>query len=139
MLVVLDTSVLVAGARSRNGASFQLLSRVGTGAFEIAVSVPLVLEYEGALMRDLSAITSSSVDVQNMVDYICNAAIQQEIFYLWRPTLRDAGDDLVLEVAVAGHCEAIVTHNIRDFAGIERFGLELFTPGQFLQRLGGVK
>jgi putative PIN family toxin of toxin-antitoxin system len=139
MLVVLDTSVLVAGARSRNGASFELLSRIHTGTFDIAVSVPLVLEYEDALMRDLSAIASSSVDVQNMVDYICSVAIQQEIFYLWRPTLRDAGDDLVLEVAVAGHCEAIVTHNIRDFAGIERFGLELFTPGQFLQRLGGAK
>jgi putative PIN family toxin of toxin-antitoxin system len=139
MLIVLDTSVLVAGARSRNGASFELLSRINTDAFDIAVSVPLVLEYEDVLMRDLSAIASSSVDVQNMVDYICSVAIQQEIFYLWRPTLRDAGDDLVLEVAVAGHCEAIVTHNVRDFAGIERFGLELFTPGQFLQRLGGLK
>src|SRR3954447_24551548 len=100
MLVVLDTSVLVAGARSRSGASFQLLSRIGTDTFEIAVSVPLVLEYEDALKRDPAATGLSSDDVQYVIDYICSVAVRQEIFYLWRPILRDAGDDLVLEVAV---------------------------------------
>ena len=139
MLVVLDTSVLVAGARSLSGASFQLLSRIGTDMFDIAVSVPLVVEYEDVLMRDLSAIALSTADVQDIIDYICSVAVRQEIFYLWRPALRDAGDDLVLEVAVAANCDAIVTHNVRDFAGIERFGLELLTPGQFLQRLGDLK
>jgi putative PIN family toxin of toxin-antitoxin system len=139
MLVVLDTNVLVAGARSRLGASFELLSQVGSNAFDVAVSVPLVLEYEDALMRDLPAIALSPLDVQELIDYICSVAIRQEIFYLWRPTLRDAGDDLVLEVAVAANCNAIVTHNVRDFAGIQRFGLELFTPGQFLRRVGGLK
>ena len=139
MLVVLDTSVLVAGARSRNGASFQLLSRIGTGAFDIAVSVPLVLEYEDALKRDPPATGLSDEDVQDIIDYMCSVAVRQEIFYLWRPALRDPGDDLVLELAVAASCEAIVTHNVRDFAGIGRFGLELFTPGEFLQRLGDLK
>jgi putative PIN family toxin of toxin-antitoxin system len=139
MLVVLDTSVLVAGARSRNGASFQLLSHVGTGAFDIAVSVPLVLEYEDALKRDPSATGLSADDVQDIIDYMCSVAVRQEIFYLWRPALRDAGDDLVLELAVAASCDAIVTHNVRDFAGISRFGLELLTPGEFLQRLGDLK
>jgi predicted nucleic acid-binding protein len=139
MLVVLDTNVLVAGARSRDGASFQLLSRIGTGAFDLAVSVPLVLEYEGALKRDPSATGLSDGEVQDFIDYICSVAIRQEIFYLWRPALRDSGDDLVLEVAVAANCDAIVTHNVRDFAGIIRFGLELLTPGEFLQRIGGLK
>jgi putative PIN family toxin of toxin-antitoxin system len=139
MLVVLDTSVLVAGARSRSGASFQLLSRIGNDAFDVAVSVPLVLEYEDALKRDPAATGFSNDDVQYVIDYICSVAVRQEIFYLWRPILRDAGDDLVLEVAVAANCDAIVTHNVRDFAGIERFGLELLTPGQFLQKLGGLK
>jgi predicted nucleic acid-binding protein len=139
MLVFLDTSVVVAGARSRNGASFQLLSRVGTGAFGIAVSVPLVLEYEDALKRDPSATGLSNEDVQDIIDYMCGVAVRQEIFYLWRPVLRDPGDDLVLELAVAATCDAIVTHNVRDFAGIGRFGLELLTPGEFLQRLGDLK
>jgi putative PIN family toxin of toxin-antitoxin system len=139
MLVVLDTSVVVAGTRSRNEASFQLLSRVGTGVFEIAVSVPLVLEYEDALKRDPAATGLSDDDVQDIIDYMCSVAVRQEIFYLWRPALRDAGDDLILELAVAANCDAIVTHNIRDFAGVARFGLELLTPGDFLQRLGDLK
>ena len=103
------------------------------------MSVPLVLEYEDALKRDPSATGLSDDDVQDFIDYICSVAIRQEIFYLWRPALRDAGDDLVLEVAVAANCDAIVTHNVRDFAGIIRFGLELLTPGEFLQRIGGLK
>ena len=137
--VVLDTSVLVAGVRSRRGAAFQLLSRIGTGAFDIAVSVPLVLEYEGALIRHVSATALDDGDVQDVIDYICSVAVRQEIFYLWRPNLRDPGDDLVLELAVAANCDAIVTHNFRDFAGVGRFGLRLLTPGEFLRELGGSK
>ncbi len=133
--VVLDTSVLVAALRSRRGASFHLLSRVGTGAFEIAVSVPLVLEYEDALLRNLSATALSEADVDSIVDYVCSVAIRQEIFFLWRPLLRDPGDELVLELAVAANCEAIVTHNVRDFAGARRFGIRVLTPGEFLNEL----
>jgi len=137
--VVLDTSVLVAGVRSRGGASFQLLSRIGTGAFDIAVSVPLVLEYEDALIRHLPATALSKGDVLDLIDYICSVAIRHEVFYLWRPNLRDPNDDLVLELAVAANCDAIVTHNVRDFADVRRFGLRLLTPGAFLRELGGSK
>jgi putative PIN family toxin of toxin-antitoxin system len=138
-LVVLDTSVLVAGVRSRRGASFQLLSRIGTGAFDIAVSVPLVLEYEDALIRHLTATDLSEDDVRDIIDYVCSVAVRQEVFYLWRPILRDPGDDLVLELAIAANCDAIVTHNIRDFAGLSHFGLRLLTPGEFMQELGGMQ
>ena len=137
--VVLDTSVLVAGVRSRRGAAFQLLSRIGTGAFDVAVSVPLVLEYEDALKRHLSATALDDGDIQDIIDYICSVAVRQEIFYLWRPNLRDPGDDLVLELAVAANCDAVVTHNVRDFAGVGRFGLRLLTPGEFLRELRGLK
>jgi hypothetical protein len=66
------------------------------GAFEIAVSVPLVLEYEDAMLRHAAAAGLTDADVQDIVDYLCSVAVRQEIFYLWRPSLRDAGDDLVL-------------------------------------------
>src|SRR5438552_9625566 len=108
--VVLDTSVLVAGLRSSLGASFQLLSRIGTSQFDVVVSVPLVLEYEDALTRHSTATALSKRDLDDFIDYFCSVAIRQEIFFLWRPALRDSGDDLVLEVAVAANCEAIVTH-----------------------------
>jgi len=135
-LVVLDTNVLVAAVRSRRGASFQVLSRVGTRDVEIVVSVPLVLEYEDALLRQIGSSNLTPADVQDLVDYLCGVARQQDIFYLWRPLLRDPNDDMVAEVAVAAGCEAIVTHNRRDFAGVERFNLSIWSPAEFLKQIG---
>lgn len=135
--VVLDTSVLVAAVRSRRGASFDLITRLGAGAFEVAVSVSLVLEYESVLLRHLPASPLDENDVRVFIDYICELAIRQEIFFLWRPYLRDPGDDLVLELAAAAGCDAIVTHNVRDFRGAEKLGVRILTPGQFLQELRG--
>jgi|SRR5215212_5993515 len=137
MRVVLDTNVLVAAIRSRRGASFELISRLGTSIFDIAISVPLVLEYEAALLRHLTTSPLDDKDVRDLIDYICDIAVQQEVFFLWRPTLRDPNDDHVLELAVAAACETIVTHNVRDFRGSEKFGLQVFTPAQFLEQIRG--
>lgn len=137
--VVLDTNVLVAAIRSRRGASFAVLSRVGTGQFEVAVSVPLVLEYEDALLRSRAAANLGERDISDLVDYVCSVAVRQDIFFLWRPRLRDPGDDLVLEIAVASNCNAIVTHNVRDFTGAERFGIRIVDPGTFLRELRSTK
>ena len=137
LCVVLDTSVLVSAIRSRRGASFELISMIGTETFDVAVSVPLVLEYEGALLRHVAASWLTEGDVRTLIDYVCHVAVKQEVFFLWRPLLRDPGDDLVLELAIAARCEAIVTHNTRDFRGAEKFGMDVLTPGQFLRKLGG--
>jgi predicted nucleic acid-binding protein len=137
--VVLDTSVLVAAVRSRRGASFELIARLGTGAFDVAVSVSLVLEYESVLFRHLPASSLDENDVRVLIDYICDIAVRQKIFFLWRPHLRDPGDDLILELAVAAGCAAIVTHNVRDFAGAEKHRIRIVTPKQFLQELRGEK
>jgi predicted nucleic acid-binding protein len=135
VLALLDTSVLVAAIRSRRGASFEILSRIGTTQFEIAVSVPLVLEYEDAMLRHVGASPLVEADVRALIDYICSIAVQQDIFFLWRPQLRDPGDDLVLEVAVAAGCEAIVTHNLKDFSGAAAFGIRVLQPSAFLIEL----
>ena len=74
-------------------------------------------------------------DVINLVDYLCEIATWQEIFFLWRPFLHDPGDDLVLELAVAAGCDKIVTHNTRDFLGVQQFGIEVLPPAAFLQTL----
>lgn len=138
MRVVLDTSVLVSAWRSRNGASFALLRHLRAGDFEIALSVPLVFEYEAVLLRHLRAGLQAR-DVEVFVDYLCSVARTQDIFFLWRPFLRDADDDMLVELAVAGQCHGVVTHNIRDFAGVERLGLRAFTPGEFLLAIRGGK
>jgi len=132
--VVLDTNVLVAGLKSRNGASFQILEMLGPDApFEPSLSVPLVLEYEMALRRTLGA---EDGRIEPVLDYVCHVADLREIFFLWRPFLRDAGDEMVLEVAVGAQAEEIVTHNVRDFEGVEeRFGIKIVTPAEFLVRM----
>ena len=135
--VVLDTNVLVTAIRSRNGASFQVLSSLVADRFDIVVSTPLILEYEAALLRHSPATAFSPEDVGTLVDSICSIAQHQEIFYLWRPILRDPRDDMVLEVAVAAACDAIVTFNRRDFRGADRFGLAVLAPAELLQQLGG--
>jgi putative PIN family toxin of toxin-antitoxin system len=138
MKIVIDTNVLVAALRSRRGASFRLVSFLPNDKFSIFISVPLVLEYEDALMRlKSSAITEQ--DIRNFVDFLCEIGHHQEIFFLWRPFLVDPSDDHVLEVAVAAGCDAIVTYNKRDFKGIERFGLRILNPRELLSEIGVIR
>ncbi len=134
--VVLDTNVLVSGLRSRRGASYKLLTLLGNGRFGIAVSVPLVIEYEKALLDPRTKVPLSRADVGKFIDYICTIADKRKIYYLWRPCLPDPSDDMLLELAVAGRCDFVVTYNIRDFRGVERFGIRILKPGQFLNLLG---
>jgi putative PIN family toxin of toxin-antitoxin system len=137
-LVLLDTNVVVTGVRSRNGAAFRLLSLVGTGHFEICLSVPVVLEYETVLLDQVERLHLTPADVGDLLDYFCSIAKQQDIHYLWRPYLKDPKDDLILEAAVAGGCGAIITYNRRDFRGAEKFGVRILTPAEFLRRMGEV-
>ena len=134
--VVLDTNVIVAAMRSRQGASYKLLTLLGSGMFEVSVSVGLVLEYEAALKR---TVPLGEDDVDDVLDYLCDIANKPRVYYLWRPMLRDPNDDLVLEVAVAGGCEAIVTFNRRDFGGADRFGIRVLSPRELLVEIGELK
>lgn len=133
--VVLDSSVLVAALRSRRGASFELLRRLRDGRFAIAVSVPLALEYEAVLVRHAAELRLAESDAVGLVDYLCAVGTHHDIHFLWRPTLSDPRDEFVLELAVAAGCVTIVTFNVRDFAGADRFGIEIVTPAAFLARM----
>ena len=132
--IVIDTNVVIAAMRSRLGTSFKLLSLIDSQKFEISVSVALVLEYESALMRSVPLIDENDVEV--LLDYICEIANHQRTFYLWRPILRDPSDDLVVEVAIAGECDSIVTFNRRDFDGAQQFGIRVMNPREFLVQIG---
>lgn len=135
--VVLDTNVLVAALRSNSGASFRLLSLVGrSDRFQIQLSVPLLLEYEEVTKRQAEELGLSHEDIEVVLDYLCSVARLHEIFFLWRPVLRDPRDDLVLEVAVTGSCHGIISNNRRDFAVAEHFGLWVDSPTEFLRRIG---
>lgn len=131
--VVLDTNILISAMRSNRGPAFRLLSLVGTGRFEICVSVALVLEYEAILRRVTSL---EEAEIAALLDFLCAVARRQRIFYLWRPCLRDPQDDMVLELAVASRSSTIVTSNLRDFTAAERFGVAIREPAEFLRELG---
>ena len=133
---MIDTNVLVSSLRSRNGASFRLLSIIDTGQFKLAISVPLVLEYEAAVKKQSRATGLSAADVDAIIDYICRIAKHYKIYYLWRPFLKDPKDDMVLELAVVSNANYIVTFNIADFKGIEKFGLRAIKPRDFLREIG---
>lgn len=111
---------------------------VGSGQFNIHLSVPLVLEYEDVLLRQLPNLTINTSDIQNFIDFHCAVASHHQIFFLWRPYLRDPKDDMVLELAVKAECDSVVTYNIRDFAGIEQFGISAITPAEFLDSIGAL-
>ncbi|MEO1076248.1 MAG: putative toxin-antitoxin system toxin component, PIN family [Bacteroidota bacterium] len=130
--IVLDTNVLVAGLRSRRGAANRLLRLVGRSSFEIALSVPLVLEYEDVLLRP-DMVPFSTMEVRAFIDVLCQEGNPQRVYFLWRPYLPDPKDDMVLELAVAASCDAIVTYNLRDFRGVDRFGIRAVRPEAFLK------
>jgi len=133
--VVLDTNVLIAALRSRRGRSNRLLSLAGADRFGLVISVPLVLEYEDAALRQIDALIYTTDEVREIIDFLCWAGETTSIYYLWRPFLPDPKDDLVLEAAVAGRCDTIVTFNQRDFKGVDKFGIQVRTPGAFLEEL----
>jgi putative PIN family toxin of toxin-antitoxin system len=131
----LDTNVLVAGLASSSGASFALLQWVAAAKLEIAASTAVWLEYEAVLKREeiraLHGFSAAQIDA-----FLTALAVWVQpitLHYLWRPQLRDPGDEMVLEAAVNGRVDAIVTHNIRDFMSVApRFGVQVLSPAQTL-------
>lgn len=134
--IVIDTSVLVAGLKSKRGASFKILSLMPSGKFEFHLSVPLVCEYESVLKRTELGIDWTSAELDELLDIICFLGVKHNIWYLWRPLLPDVEDEFIAELAIAAQADAIVIHNVRDFKGIEKFGIKVLTPKEFLQELG---
>ena len=135
--IVIDTNVLVSGLRSRKGYSFRLLECVLANELPIAISTPLILEYEATLKKVVVPVPLSNDDVDALLDYSCSIGVQAKIFYLWRPFLKDAYDDHILELAVAAGSKFIVTYNGKDFVGIEKFGLQTIEPKIALDLIGG--
>lgn len=136
--VVLDTNVWVSALRSARGASFRLLALIGTGRFEFVLSTALVLEYEDAAKRQIDVLVFTAEEIDRLLDILCAQAFRSSVFFLWRPVLSDPADDFVLELAVASSAEYLVTYNKRDFAGAERFGIQVVNAKEFLQILGEI-
>ncbi len=138
MLAALDTNVLVAGLSSRNGASNRILEHLLDGTFALLATPALWLEYEAVLKREQQLLRHgfSAAEVDVLLDTFAQFAVPVRLHYLWRPQLRDANDEMVLELAVNGQAHALVTHNTADFAAAApRFGLRVLRPAEFLKLL----
>lgn len=133
--IVIDTNVIITAFRSSLGASYRLLQTIEGRLWRPVISPALALEYEAVLKRHASDVGITQTDVDDFVEYICSRSNMAQIYFRWRPELRDPNDDCILELA-ASRQAAIVTYNGRDFAGAERFGVDVITPLQFLRRIG---
>jgi putative PIN family toxin of toxin-antitoxin system len=142
MRLVLDTAIMVAAIRSHRGASNRILTACFQNRAQILVSVPLMMEYEAVMSRPehLKASGLTQPDIGALLDDLANILIPVELVFLWRPNLPDADDDMVLETAVNGRADALVTFNNRDFATIApKFGIDVLSPGEVLKRLESMK
>lgn len=100
----------------------------------MVVSLPLMLEYEAVLKRPemLQAFGLDMQEVENLLDTVAALGEPTRIDFLWRPRLTDPGDEMVLEAAVNGRADLLVTFNTKDFAGAERFACRVVDPGTAL-------
>ena len=138
MRLVLDTNIVVAGLRSPTGVSAALLDRALSRAFTLILTVALALEYE-AVCRDPAqrAVSGlSEAEVGTIISALCAVAEPVSPWFLWRPQLRDPADEMVLEAAINGNANALVTFNQRDFGDAPKhFGIALLSPQQALRRI----
>jgi putative PIN family toxin of toxin-antitoxin system len=135
---VADTDVIIAAMRSPGGASAAILRAARQGRVTLLVSVPLGMEYEAVCLqaehRLAAGLNESEVEI--FLDAVLAMAEPVKTHFLWRPQLRDAGDEMVLETAVNGRADAVVTFNIRDFGNVPaRFGVEVMVPRDAIKRI----
>ncbi len=136
--VVLDTSVIVAALRSRAGASNAILTLVAKGQLILLATPPLFLEYEDVLKRpeQSSEHGLSPGEVDEFLRELAALVEPVEVHYRWRPQLRDPNDEMVLETAIHGGADALVTFNLADFADAgARFDIAIVRPADLLRSL----
>lgn len=134
---MLDSSVIVSAFRSRRGASSRMLGLVAERRIVPLATPALFLEYEEVLKRpeQLAVSELSFAEVDAALAALAAAVEPVEVHFTWRPQLADADDEMVLEAAVNGRADALVTHNLADFAAVApRFGLALLRPAELLGR-----
>jgi putative PIN family toxin of toxin-antitoxin system len=136
--VVLDTDVVVAAMRSPRGASAAILRAARQGRATLLASLPLALEYEAVASRAEHRLAAGLSEREVMVFLTAVVAMAEPVttHFLWRPQLRDPGDEMVLEAAINGRADALVTFNVRDFGTVPaQFGVEILLPREAIRRI----
>ena len=135
---MLDTDAVVAAMRSPTGASAAIVRAVRQRRATLLLSVPLAIEYEAVCRRSEHRMEAglSERQVEIFLDAIIAMAEPVPTHFLWRPQLRDPNDEMVLEAAVNGRAEALVTFNVRDYGtAASQFGVEVLLPREAIARI----
>lgn len=138
MRIVLDTSVLVAALRSRSGAGNAVLRLVAEKRLLLLATPPLFLEYEDVLNRPEHRLVHrlSPQQLDSFLQELAALIAPVELHFRWRPQVHDTNDEMVLEAAINGDADALVTYNTADFSvAAERFGIAVLTPAQLLKKV----
>jgi putative PIN family toxin of toxin-antitoxin system len=133
MRVVFDTCILFSALRSSSGASHRIVKSLPNSNIRPLVSTPVFFEYEEVLRRPKQFPHLTAQEIEDFLDFIASACDHVRINFLWRPHLPDPDDDLILELAVSGRADAIITFNQRDFVGSDQFGIRIISPGDFIK------
>ena len=134
----MDTDAVVAGMRSPGGASAALIRAVRGGQATLLLSVPLAMEYEAVCRRPEHRMEAglSGRQVEIFLDAIIAMAEPVRTHFLWRPQLRDPNEEMVLEAAVNGKADVLVTFNVRDYGtAAAQFGVEVLLPREAIARI----
>lgn len=138
MRIVLDTSVLVAALRSRLGAGNAILRLVAQRRLVLLATPPLFLEYEDVLKRPEHRLVHrlSPQEIDDFLQELAALVEPVELHFRWRPQVHDTNDEMVLEAAINGDADALVTYNTADFSvAAARFSVPVLTPADFLKRM----
>lgn len=134
----MDTDTIVAAMRSPSGASAALLRAARAGSVTVLATAPLCMEYEAVCGRTehMAAAGYGAGDLATFLDAVVDLVEPVDAWFLWRPQLRDPGDELVLEAAVNGRAVAIATFNRRHFRpAADRFGIDIVLPAEAIRRV----
>ena len=136
--VVLDTCVLASAMRSRHGASFRCIQLVAERRLVALVTTALFIEYEDVLLRPEQQLAHRlpPAVVEAVLAELAALCEPVDTHFRWRPQLSDPADEMVIDAAINGRADALVTHNIGDFRrAAARFALPVLRPRELLERI----
>jgi predicted nucleic acid-binding protein len=137
--VILDTNVILAAMRSQTGASHRLLLTMGHPRWQCVITPALMYEYEDVARRPGNAPGLSPQEITNILDLIYQQSHRQLVWFSWRPLSSDPGDDAILDAAIAGGCDYVVSFKERHLRAARGFGIEVLKPSGLLKLIGESK
>ena len=137
--VILDTNVILAALRSQFGASHRLLLTIGHPRWLSVVTPALMYEYEDVARRPGNVPGLTPQQITHVLDRVYQLSQRQPVWFSWRPLSTDPGDDAILEAAIAGNCDYVVSFNERHLRPAAEFGIQVIKPVALLKLIDEIK